>query len=422
MMGKVEGSSMEHIARLYSDKKFLALSATIGNIEELRGWFQSIGHETVDVVQCDKRFFNLQRFAYLTEEDTLKEIHPLGMVDKEDFKDGNVMTKSLQPTPPDIWDFAIKLSKIVKLKELDPYQYFDSDSRITLDMSNEYFTKVLERSVSLYRGKNVDKINQLLDSYQQESIRSESTDILAMLMTLKRLKKCPVLFSKRIQHLMRLVRQFAKQVEDAEIEKYPHLFDERLKAMKKAKKIAKEHEKKKLDDIPENKKHKLLMKDDAPVLEIPDVVPIQEPHLDFVFNDDQFFTGAVVEEWSRQLKKFFPNTGDDYHWLIIMLWRGVGVYVKGLPDSYLRLVQELASNKKLAVVFSDVSLVFGVSMPFRTTVVLRDIYTEDTLDPMMYHQMAGRAGRRVLTRKVTLSFVDIHGIELKIFLLVLFQD
>ena len=109
MMGKNEGSSMEHIARLYSNKKFLALSATIGNIDELKGWFEKIGHDTVSVVQCEKRFFNLQRFAYLTEKDSLEAIHPLGMVNKEDFEDRSILQKSLQPTPPDIWDFATKL-------------------------------------------------------------------------------------------------------------------------------------------------------------------------------------------------------------------------------------------------------------------------------------------------------------------------
>merc|ERR1711871_225417 len=254
-------------------------------------------------------------------------------------------------------------------------------------------------------GRNIQKIDALIESYQESGIRNESTDLLKMLMSLKRLKKCPaIIFQENSTSCMRLVRQFAKQVEMAEAEKYPHLIDEGLKAIKKSKKVAKEHEKMKIDDIPENKKHKMLMKDDAPDLEMPDVVPIQEPHADFVFNEDQFFTGAVVEEWAKDLKKYFPNTGDDYHWLIIMLWRGVGVYVKGLPDSYLRLVQELASTKKLAVVFSDVSLVFGVSMPFRTTVILRDIYTEDTLDSMMYHQMAGRAGRRGLDKAGNVIF------------------
>merc|ERR1711871_1342818 len=256
-------------------------------------------------------------------------------------------------------------------------------------------------------GRNIQKIDALIESYQESGIRNESTDLLKMLMSLKRLKKCPaIIFQENSTSCMRLVRQFAKQVEMAEAEKYPHLIDERMKAIKKSKKVAKEHEKMKVDDIPENKKHKMLMKADAPDLEMPDVVPIQEPHADFVFNEDQFFTGAVVEEWAKDLKKYFPNTGDDYHWLIIMLWRGVGVYVKGLPDPYLRLVQSLASAKKLAVVFSDRQLVFGVSMPFRTTVILRDVLIEDTLDSMMYHQMAGRAGRRGLDKEGNVIFAN----------------
>merc|ERR1712072_512962 len=111
---------------------------------------------------------------------------------------------------------------------------------------------------------------------------------------------------------------------------------------------------------------KMQMKDDGPKIEEPVYKAIQEPHRDFIFNEDQYFTGALVDTWVKDLKMYFPNTGEDYHWLIIMLWRGVGVYVKGLPDPYLRLVQSLASAKKLAVVFSDSSLVFGVSMPFRT--------------------------------------------------------
>ena len=182
---------------------------------------------------------------------------------------------------------------------------------------------------------------------------------------------------------------------------------------KKAKKLEKENEKKKVDDIPENKRLKMLMADDAPNLETPEIVSVQEPHKDFIFNDDQFFTNAIVEGWVKKLKTYFPNTGDDYHWLIVMLWRGVGVYVEGLPDSYLRLVQMLASSKKLAVVFSDNSLVFGVSMPFRTTIILRDVMTEDTLDSMMYHQMAGRAGRRGLDKEGNVIFAGYSWNRIK---------
>jgi hypothetical protein len=96
-----------------------------------------------------------------------------------------------------------------------------------------------------------------------------------------------------------------------------------------------------------------------------------------------------------------------------MLWRGIGVYVKGLPDKYLWLVQSLACNKKLKFVFSDDSLVFGVSMPFRTTVILRDPKVDDRLDSMLYHQMAGRAGRRGLDKEGNVVFAGYSWERIK---------
>ena len=45
-----------------------------------------------------------------------------------------------------------------------------------------------------------------------------------MLMSLKELKKCPaIIFQENSTSCMRLVRQFTKQVEIAETEKYPHV-------------------------------------------------------------------------------------------------------------------------------------------------------------------------------------------------------
>ena len=60
------------------------------------------------------------------------------------------------------------------------------------------------------------------------------------------------------------------------------------------------------------------------------------------------------------------------------------------------------NDKRLAIVFSDDSLVFGVSMPFRTSVITND----PKIDPMMYHQMAGRAGRRGLDKEGNVIFVE----------------
>ena len=46
-------------------------------------------------------------------------------------------------------------------------------------------------------------------------------------------------------------------------------------------------------------------------------------------------------------------------------------------------------------------LVFGVSMPFRTSVI-----TKDNINSMMYHQMAGRAGRRGLDKEGNVVFIN----------------
>ena len=110
---------------------------------------------------------------------------------------------------------------------------------------------------------------------------------------------------------------------------------------------------------------------------------------------------------------YFPCINGDYHYLIKLLWRGIGVYVNGLPDGYLRLVQKLASKKKLAVVFSDSSLVFGISMPFRSSVIYKNDTTEDNLDAMLYHQMAGRAGRRGLDKEGNVIFVGYSWKRIK---------
>jgi hypothetical protein len=43
---------------------------------------------------------------------------------------------------------------------------------------------------------------------------------------------------------------------------------------------------------------------------------IQEPHTDFILNSTQYFTEDTVDDWVSQLKKYFPNTGEYYHFMI----------------------------------------------------------------------------------------------------------
>ena len=106
MIGKPEGNFMETIAKIYKDVPFLALSATIGNIDFLTNWFQSLNteREVVSIV-CNKRFFNLQRFYYNTITNNLDVLHPFSLVEKENFIDGSILKKEFTTNATRYLDF-----------------------------------------------------------------------------------------------------------------------------------------------------------------------------------------------------------------------------------------------------------------------------------------------------------------------------
>jgi len=82
MIGKAEGSAMEYIAKIFPEIPILALSATIGNTDELVLWFNNLyPKKKINKVICDKRFFNLQRFYYDDNNNSLISLNPLALVE-----------------------------------------------------------------------------------------------------------------------------------------------------------------------------------------------------------------------------------------------------------------------------------------------------------------------------------------------------
>jgi hypothetical protein len=411
MIGKPEGSSMEIIAKMFNDIPFLALSATIGNLDYLTDWFQSLNKERkLENIVCDKRFFNLQKLYYNTDKNDLTILHPLSLVKLEEFKDRTILTKSLQPTPLDTWNLYIKFRKLYynELGNLEYTLYFDKDERIQLSKANKFFSDMIQFMVDNY---NENNINEIITSFKNIKIStSEEVNLVKLAFLLKNDDRLPaIIFQKNTVACLRMVRQFAKIINEMEDKEFPRLQAQRLKEQKKARRIEKTKEipdEKKSDETSKKEQKKFL----DPKIIIDEFIPtaMQEPTPEYNINHQQYFTEGNIETWVMELKKYFPNTGDEYHFIIKLLWRGVGVYTKGLPDPYLRLVQGLASKKQLAIVFSDMSLVFGVSMPFRSVVIYRDNIIEDDLDPMLYHQMAGRAGRRGLDKKGNIIFAGYN--------------
>ncbi len=431
MIGKPEGSAMEHIIKVIPNTPILALSATIGNTDELVEWFRRISPtQPIDKVVCDKRFFNLQRYYYDSETDELKWLHPLALIDESQIADGSLGTKSLQPTPPNAWDLAMKLMEKYSIGELDPNVYFANVPRIELTDAYRYFSELIGFLVARYQ-TDPEGIMQIVNQYKHEALSASSTNLVKLAFKLKSMDKTPAIFiQKNTLACLRMVRNFAKDVEAEEDAKFPRLLQDRLKVMKAARRIEKRQKdnesessikggsRKEMKQLMGGVKLKRAGYHDANVgsaaqVKQVEVTALQEPHPDFIFNHQQYFTESTVEGWVWELKKYFPNTGEYYHFLIKLLWRGVGVYAKGLPDPYLRLVQTLACQKQLGIVFSDQSLVFGVSMPFRTVVVVRDEKLEDDLDAMLFQQMSGRAGRRGLDKEGNVVFAGYSWSRIK---------
>ena len=81
MIGKESCKEMEVIIKAYSDIPIMALSATIGNAEVLKEWFIKTGHNNekhnMQIIKCDKRFFNLQKFYYDDNKEKINTISPI---------------------------------------------------------------------------------------------------------------------------------------------------------------------------------------------------------------------------------------------------------------------------------------------------------------------------------------------------------
>ena len=433
MIGKIEGSSMEVIAKVFNNTNFLALSATIGNLTEVTSWFQKLNpNRSVQNIVCDKRFFNLQKYYYNSKENQLNILHPLALVNVDDFA-----TKNLSATPTDTWLLYSKLKEeFGDLGKLNHDNYFGMLEIIHLDRVNKFFAELIQFMSTM------DKviISKIIDSFKKIDPSDEPVDLVKLAFTLKESNKVPaIIFQKNTLACIKMIMDFGNKIEDLENTEFPDLYNVRVSDREKGEKISiliAKLEKKILSEQKQSKRNRDKGKmmgrnmnkekeeencvdeedeedeeESTPIQDLNDKLNLldlanpYEPHYKYIFNPTQIFNEEKITEIINELKNWFPNEkGGRPHIIIRLLWRGIGIYAKGLPDPYLRLVQKFTCEKNIAILFSDMSLVFGVSMPFRTAVIYNDPYVVDDLDSMLYHQMAGRAGRRGLDKEGNVIF------------------
>lgn len=422
MIGNIEGSAMEYIIKVFNNTPFIGLSATISNNDEITKWFSKITNKEVKSIVCKKRFFNLQRYMYNNNE--IIPIRPFSLINEDTIKNKSLCPLILQPTPPDIWELVKKLENKFELKKLDVYNYFSKSDRIKLDDVNKYFELLVDFVYEKYN-TNKNDILEILKTYSIEKSNEKSNNsdkkvnLVDLTFKLKENKNLPIiLFNIDNNQCVQYIREYAKKINRLELEKYPNLYNDRFKTLKQNNKLEKKIHNGHEDNNKDMEKTKKISKeflsneiDKNSKLQNLEEIYLQEPHSDFILTDAQYFHEDVIKEWAEKLKKYFPYTDNEYHYLIKLLWRGVGVYISDLPMEYLRLVQSLASQKQLGVVFSDKSLIYGVSMPFKSVGI---IYTDNITD-IIFQQMCGRAGRRGLDKEGNIIFIDFEWGKIKSF-------
>jgi hypothetical protein len=508
---EIVGAELERWIKLLtfnSKSKFLALSACVGNAEQLHNWWRQFVDD-IELVVCNRRFLQQQKFLWSDSKKQLDKIHPLTVcsldfLQNNGFIDGDVIKSDMSFTPNDLYDLYENIHSHPSFDQtLHPITFFQS-IRITLDNCKEWEWNIKKMLQTL---SNVDPgfVQGVLDKYNQglEQVMIESTveDLYKLLKELQHRNLLPCIlfrlnpgicqqkFTELVNYLkeeeskvfpyyyedLKYAQEFytnmleqEKELDDIEIPDdsgNPQIYiEERKKKLKSANlgiyqkrftdhmksrisyNVNKIEDLKQIDKFSESEKEYMLTNLTKQIKYYEKQISrtrrqqeltsvnIYKPHPDFTFLEEHVHTEHIIE-YRRQLMDFMKEekksqikierlnhiheediskdksdirkeTYVSYdHPFMIGMERGVILYLNRLPTPFQRVAQSLiASFMKLApVTFSDQSLAFGVNYPIRSVIL-----TGGYINPIVAHQMIGRAGRRGVDPK---GYTIYYGVD-----------
>ena len=489
--------------------KFLALSACVGNADQLCDWWRQFVND-IELVTCNRRFLQQQKYLWSDTKRELNKIHPLTVCSLEFLQGGGfiqngVVKADVAFTPDDLYNLYNNIRNHPNFKaSLHPDKYFKS-VRLTLEACKEWEWCL---KAQLQELSNIDStfVEDILTKYSQgleESIsESNVKDLYKLLKDLQDKNMLPTIlfrldpsicqskFTELVMYLkkeesivypyyyddLKLAQTFyedtlikEKLIDDIDIPEgldiQPHIYIEQQKIQVKHKQVAAFIKKfneivgsriiytknliselKDNTNIDETSRNSALINYKKQIkyyeLEIARVnnitelcsVNIYKPHPEFTFLEEYINSDHIID-YRRQLMDYIreekkaqhkleksnnsrsteDNSNDirketyiSYdHPFMIGMERGVILYLNRLPTPFQRVAQSLiASTTKLApVTFSDQSLAFGVNYPIRSVIL-----TGGAIDPIVAHQMIGRAGRRGVDPK---GYTIYYGVDWK---------
>jgi len=218
---------------------FLALSATIGNIEYLTEALQKIHDKPIHYVEYTKRFINQQKMIY--EDGKLHKLHPLACIQFKDLT-SSFLDKNLQFTPYDsavLWEaieeeFELGSSYDDKFDEMveecSPDNYFNDDNKIlTLDDTRDYETFIKNKLVEISR-ERPESTRAILSTFHKEvSVKEpvdEVKDIIQLFRECKKNECLPMLvFNTDTVVCKQLFTDLFKKIAKVELDDYPYHYD-----------------------------------------------------------------------------------------------------------------------------------------------------------------------------------------------------
>ncbi|CAB9496507.1 Uncharacterized helicase C28H8.3 [Seminavis robusta] len=417
-----EGDAIQRIIKT-CNCPVLALSATIGNASQLRDWFTSVrkdqAEQDIDASEADQevvlkehsaRFINLQRYVVTQSEgkdgkikQKLVRLHPVAAMTPDRLKNEPELIGSLSMTPRDLMDLWKRMRAIFPgtvLEEMDdPDKFFsskvDESKRITLNQTKDYEVRLKARLAALAES-HPDLYERLRKAQLPPPLESKAdvSDILyGVVDQLKQNDLLPaVAFQLNTYGAFNMFKTLLRDLENAQIAEFPNYRKDLIKLAREKAALRKVAAGKadRVNAAEAEEEAKSGFVDESLIQE-----DTTKPHDKYVLSSaGKRLNFNEVEDIIADMKKAGEQV-DINHALIRGLRRGIAIYTNEVGFAcYRRQVQMLAQKGRLAVVFSDDALAYGVNMPFRSCIFCGDM--GDALTPLIAQQMQGRAGRRGL--------------------------
>lgn len=387
-------------------KKFLGLSATIGNPVRVHTWLKTLIPNT-ELIVVNERFFNLSRFVYSNND--LISISPFNIMDFDLFIQNIDRFTDYPFTPQEV----LKLSEdmiSVGFEIKNCHDFFTDQIQISLKDTKLYCNYLFD---NLKNKSNIELLKKCFEKYKFENLNLSNNSISNVCEYLSKNKYIPaIIFHLNNITLKGYFDELLNYLETKENEMFPNHQINIIKENDKFKEKCDNIDKRLSKINREEKKQEYL--EDHPYPDPPS--PIGSPHPDFRFTIHGIGTDfAEVNRKRNIMIKYFKRKRMDsqipkLNQLFNGLLRGFAIYCEDLPIQYLLYIQELTQKGKLAFVFSDKSLAVGINMPFRNVIFYSDC---NQCTPLMVQQMEGRAGRRGLDRVGNSIFVNFTEERIK---------